>query len=155
MKLKIMFLPPPVALAGIDIISLANYEKLASIISLTDVLKYHRFNTLAKELFPTYCGNDFDQLCYESKNLEFIAAHNKEYEIVCKKDSGKESSDDFYSTSGKLNTVIDVNAGIVFINVFGEGEEDSNIANFLRAIANGYSINNMMSTDTFKKYLIS
>lgn len=152
---KIVVLPPPLALASLNFEDVISYRKLTSILSLTDVLKYHRFNTMVQTLSPEYALSSFSLICYEEDNLKFIQEHINEYEIVCKKDAGKESKDDFYSVSGNVHTVVNVNSETIVLNIFGEGEEKDNIKSFLREITNTYGINSMMSIDTFKKYLIS
>lgn len=152
---KIVVLPPPLTLAGLNLEDVVSYEKLTSILSLPDVLKYHRFNTMVATLLPEFAITGFTLVCYEEENVNFIRTHSEEYEIVCKKDTGKESKDDFYNVSGKIITKIDVQTDTIYLNVFGDGEEKDNVSNFLHEITNVYGINSMMSIDTFKKYLIS
>ena len=152
---KIAALPPPMALASLSFEDVVSYEKLTSILSLNDVLKYHRFNTMLPALLPSFCVNNFQLVCYEEKNVNFIREHSAEYEIVCKKDDGKESKDDFYSVAGKIHSIVNVNSETILLNIFGEGDETDNLKSFLRSIENVYGINSMMSVDAFKKYLIS
>jgi hypothetical protein len=152
---KIVALPPPMALAGLNPKDVVSYKKLTSIVSLNDVLKYHRFNTMLAQSLPLFCVDNFQLVCYSEENINFVREHATEYEIVCKKDNGKESTDDFYSVSGKIHSIVDVNTETILLNIFGEGDEADNLKSFLRTIGNVYGINSMMSIDAFKTYLIS